>query len=265
MKFSIVTISYNQAPYLQSCIESVLNQSYTDYEYIIVDPGSTDGSREIVESYGDRVIKIFEKDLGPSDGLNKGFSYAKGDIFFYLNSDDILLPGSLESVRNYFLNGTDIVVGNAYIINEDSMIIRKAFSDKFTLKSYAYGACTIIQPSTFFTKKIFRCTNGFNIKNKSSWDGELLVDMIKSGASIRIVNYFYSCYRIHKFSITGSGRLLDDQKKHFENMFFKIYGKNFKFIDRLLIYFYRVRKHLFHPRALFERVTKGPIFGSKKN
>ena len=94
MKISVVTISFNQAKYLRQCIDSVLNQNYQNIEYIIVDPGSTDGSRQIIESYGDRVIKIFEKDAGPADGLNMGFSRATGDIFYFINSDDYVLPGA---------------------------------------------------------------------------------------------------------------------------------------------------------------------------
>ena len=86
MKISVVTISYNQAGYLKQCIDSVLNQDYPDIEYIIVDPGSTDGSREIIESYGDRVIKIFEPDTGPANGLNKGFHRATGDIFYFIKA-----------------------------------------------------------------------------------------------------------------------------------------------------------------------------------
>ena len=97
MKFSIVTISFNQAPYLETAIRSVLDQNYPDLEYIIVDPGSTDGSRDIIERFRSRFAKIiFEPDQGPGDGLNKGFAHATGDILGYLNSDDALLPGALN-------------------------------------------------------------------------------------------------------------------------------------------------------------------------
>ena len=74
MKISVVTISFNQAKFLRECIDSVLNQDYHEIEYIVVDPGSTDGSKKIIDSYGDKIIKYYEKDYGPADGLNKGFS-----------------------------------------------------------------------------------------------------------------------------------------------------------------------------------------------
>ena len=59
-----------------------------DLEYIIVDPGSTDGSRELISSYGDQIIKVFQTDQGPADGLNQGFARATGDIYGFINSDD---------------------------------------------------------------------------------------------------------------------------------------------------------------------------------
>ena len=78
MIISIVTISYNQAPYLERAICSIINQGYKDLEFIIVDPGSTDGSREIISKYR-HIFKdiILEPDNGPANGLNKGFKKAK--------------------------------------------------------------------------------------------------------------------------------------------------------------------------------------------
>ena len=87
MKFSIVTISYNQGRYLKQCIESVLSQKNVDIEYIIVDPGSSDNSREIINSYKE-IKKIYKKDKGPADGLNNGFKIATGDFFGFINSPD---------------------------------------------------------------------------------------------------------------------------------------------------------------------------------
>ena len=89
MKFSVVTVSFNQRQYLEEALTSVLEQDYPAIEYIVVDPGSTDGSRELIESFRDRLASIvFEADQGAADGLNKGFQRASGDIFGFLNSDD---------------------------------------------------------------------------------------------------------------------------------------------------------------------------------
>ena len=80
MKVTIVSISFNQAAFLEQAIRSVVDQDYGNIEYIIVDPGSTDGSHEIIERYRDRITKvIIEPDEGPADGLNKGFAHATGE------------------------------------------------------------------------------------------------------------------------------------------------------------------------------------------
>ena len=98
MKVSVVTVSFNQARFLERAIRSVLGQDYDDIEYIVVDPGSTDGSRAIVERWRDRIDRIIlEPDRGPPDGLNKGFAAATGEIFAYLNADDALLPGAVRA------------------------------------------------------------------------------------------------------------------------------------------------------------------------
>ena len=87
MKFSVVTISFNQRQYLDEALCSVLTQDYPAIEYIVVDPGSTDGSRELIESFANRLARVvFEPDQGAADGLNKGFQHASGDIFGFLNS-----------------------------------------------------------------------------------------------------------------------------------------------------------------------------------
>lgn len=207
-KVSVVTISYNQKDYLESSINSVLGQGYENLEYIVVDPGSTDGSRMLVESYPE-ILKVFEKDAGPADGLNRGFSLASGEIFGYLNSDDVYQPGCIESVVQVFAQNpdVDVVYGNAFVIDSHGKTIRRCFSDRFTLRAAAYGTALVIQPSTFFRRSVFEKVGGFNVENLSNWDAELFIDFALAGAKLRRVNQFWSGYRVHGESITGSGRL----------------------------------------------------------
>ena len=90
-KISIVTVSFNSAQYIEDGILSILEQGYPALEYIIVDGGSTDGTREIIDKYRDRITKIiYEPDNGPAEALNKGFKLATGEIMGWLNSDDRL-------------------------------------------------------------------------------------------------------------------------------------------------------------------------------
>ncbi len=267
MKVSIVTISYNQAAYLEQTIQSVLEQDYQDVEYIVVDAGSTDGSREIIEKYRDRIAHIiFKPDQGPADGLNKGFALASGDIYGFLNSDDILLPGALREVTDYFNRhpGVDIVSGHCKFINSEGGFLRRCYSEPMNLRMIAYGSCVIMQPSTFFRKEMFSKIGGFNIENRSNWDSELLIDMAMKGAKSSLVNRFWSGARLHPQSITGSHKLDSLHKSYRKKMFRKIMGRDEKFNDKFMFFLCRFIKHASNPRALKERIIYGSIYGRYK-
>jgi len=207
VKISIVTISYNQARFLRACMDSVLCHDYEDLEYIIVDAGSTDGSREIIEGYGDRVIKIFEPDEGPADGLNKGFALATGEVFGFLNSDDELLPGALTRVARSFESrpGVDVISGCGYFIDASGRRRERIVPSKFTPWLHAHKAVTVFQQGTFFRRTSFELVKGFNPANTIAWDGELLLDMALNGARFDRISEDLALFRVHANSITGSG------------------------------------------------------------
>ena len=109
VKVSIITPSYNQAQYLEETILSVLNQTYSNIEYIVIDGGSTDGSVDIIQRYAHR-IKYWcsEKDAGQADAINKGFHHATGDLICWVNSDDILYATFVEERVHQFKQHPDI-------------------------------------------------------------------------------------------------------------------------------------------------------------
>ncbi|HCK65102.1 MAG TPA: glycosyltransferase, partial [Anaerolineae bacterium] len=109
-KVSIITPSYNQAKYLEQTIQSVLNQNYSEIEYILIDGGSNDGSINIIKKYQDKfAFWISEKDNGQADAINKGFAKATGDIVAWLNSDDYYLPETIAKVVKVFEANPDVV------------------------------------------------------------------------------------------------------------------------------------------------------------
>lgn len=205
---SIVTISYNKGPYLEECLRSVMEQDCRGVEYVVVDPGSDDGSRDTLARYRDRVSALIEEpDDGPADGLNKGFAATHAPILGYLNADDRYVPGALRFVVDYFAAHpeVDVLCGAIRIIDAQGRVSpRKRTSDRFDLADYAAGICTVGQQATFFRRSAFERAGRFNAANRIAWDGELLVDMALCGARFATVRKVLGDFRIYGDSITGS-------------------------------------------------------------
>ena len=266
LKVSIVTISFNQVGFLERTIQSVLNQDYPEVEYIVVDPGSTDGSRELIQSYKSQIARIiFEKDTGPPDGLNKGFAAATGDIFGFLNSDDILYPGAVSGAVRFLSNHpeTDVVSGHGKVIGPDERVYRLVYSDRLTPRKYMYGGAVLIQPSTFFRRTAFEKAGRFNTENRAIWDGELFFDMARAGCKFGRQNEVWSGYRLHPESITASKRLAEGRAAVRERQFREVLGRAPNQWDKPLGLLFRCWKHLANPRDTIERVFRGPVFGRK--
>ena len=138
-KISIVMPSYNQAQFIERCILSVINQDYANTELIIIDGGSKDGTVDIIQKYKNKItLWISEKDRGQSDALNKGFKHCKGEIFGWLNSDDIYLPNTFKFIIEALEKNPEknIFHGDWLEIDSDDKIISRNFSFKFNLNQF---------------------------------------------------------------------------------------------------------------------------------
>ncbi len=267
-RVSIVTISFNQAEFLERTIQSVLTQDYPDIEYIVVDPGSTDGSRDIIERYSARISRvILRPDRGAADGLNGGFAEATGEIFGFLNSDDMLLPGAVTAAANFLDQNedVDVVSGHCNLIGPDDRFLRRLYSDRMSLNRCIYGAVILLQPSTFFRKKIFETAGGFRVENRVSWDGELFLDMALVGGRFAVADGFWSAYRIHAQSITGSKSNRFRIRQSLDKVFERVMGREPSSYDRLLAFGYRFLRHVLNPKDTWERIFRGPVFGRSLN
>jgi glycosyltransferase involved in cell wall biosynthesis len=119
-RITLVTPSYNQGPYLETTIRSILDQGYPNLEYIIVDGGSTDESVDIIKRYQDQLAWwVSEKDRGQSHAINKGFERATGEIYCYINSDDTLKPGALDAVAEAWNQGHEFITGWVVLLEPD--------------------------------------------------------------------------------------------------------------------------------------------------
>jgi len=205
---SIVSLSFNQARFLADCVDSVAAQKAEGVEYIVVDPGSSDGSREILQGrIQDIDSLILEPDNGPADGLNRGFSRATGELFGYINADDRLAPGAIRFVRGYFAShpSVDVLCGSLRIIDEHGRSsIRARTSDRFDVRRYAARLCNIAQQATFFRRRAFDLVGGFNPGNRVAWDGELLADLALAHARFANVRKVLGEFRVYRGTISSS-------------------------------------------------------------
>lgn len=264
MKFSIVTVSFNQARYLEATILSVLDQDYDDVEYIVVDPGSTDGSRDIIERYRDRITKIiYQPDSGAAEGLNNGFAQATGDVYGFINSDDLMLPGAFKAAARKFRAdpAADFIIGHTHIIDADGRWVRHSYSDRFDRRAFAYQACVICQMSTFFRAELFRASRGFNPGNKVAWDAELFLDLLDAARKPVLLDAFLSAFRVHAEGITGGAKMRPLLMSFERGKFARIMGRPWRRSDNLVAVAYLIRKYLLEPRSIWQRLRYGSVYG----
>ena len=248
-KISIVTPSYNQAAFLERTILSVINQNYPNLEYIIIDGGSTDGSVEIIKKYEKHLTYwISEKDSGQSEAINKGFAKATGEIYAYLNSDDIYLGSTLETISNIFLKypNVDLIYGNANLIDENDNKIGNCIALPFKIKEFMNGVFSIPQPSSFWRKNVFESIRGFNERKKSYLDDANFILLRMTKFKFLLINKVFSDFRFHLKSKTGTNseiqlqKNINDQQEIVNNLKIK-YGIK---VNTYLYYYYRLRYSL---------------------
>ncbi|MFN2197138.1 MAG: glycosyltransferase family 2 protein [Anaerolineales bacterium] len=152
---SIITPSFNQAPYLEYTIQSVLRQEYPHLEYLVIDGGSTDGSLAILEKYAGRFAWwVSEADHGQAEAINKGFRRAKGEIIAWLNSDDLYLPGAIhQAVAALHQNPeADMVFGDALTIDSTGKPLNELRFGDWGLEEFKKFRM-ICQPAVFMRRK----------------------------------------------------------------------------------------------------------------
>ena len=154
---SIVTPSYNQAPFLEQTIQSVLEQEYPHMEYIVVDGGSTDNSVDVIHKYADQLAYwISERDSGQAEAINKGFARANGDIVAWLNSDDYYLQNTITSVVRCFEQNPDalMIYGDMLAVDGNDQTINILKYKQLSLEDLLCFQI-IGQPSVFFRRAAF--------------------------------------------------------------------------------------------------------------
>ncbi len=192
MKISIITVSFNSGLTIRDTVESVLAQSFTNIEYIIVDGGSSDDTLSIIKEYDNKIAKLIsEPDHGIYDAMNKGVSAATGDVVGILNSDDYF---EHENVLSYIADtfdqhpDVDIVFGDVVFVNPDNLnkIVRHYRGLRFAAWKLRFGWMPP-HPATFVKRSVYQAYGLYNLRYKIAADYEIFVRWLLANR----LYYFY--------------------------------------------------------------------------
>ena len=214
-KISVVTPTRNQGKYIEETVASVLNQNYPNLEYIVVDGASTDDTPEVLHRYASSIEHLItEPDEGQSDAINKGMALATGDVLTWLNSDDMLTPGTLYAMAMAFWKSkADMVVGTVQFLKDGEISGEHLtscengplqLSELLDLDDNWLEGRFFYQPELMFTRDLWERAGGCVDKELFySMDYELWLRFAISGANVHVIGRPTVLYRVH-----------DEQKTH---------------------------------------------------
>lgn len=204
---SIIMPCYQQANYLEEAVRSVLDQRDVAVELIVMDPGSTDGSREILgslkEEYGDALILHFAPDKGQSDAINRGMALARGTVLAWLNSDDRYYPGALKEAAAY-LNSTEPrwLYGRCGIINAAGKQIFRPIVAYKNWRGRTFSIYKLLtepyipQMAVFWNRMLWDAVGGVDVDRDMDMDYDLFLHFARITAP-KISTSYFADSRVH--------------------------------------------------------------------
>ncbi len=163
---TIITPAYNRADLIEETIKSILDQKYPNLEYIIIDDGSKDDTYKVIQKYASKRVHVFtQKNMGETRTVNKGFSFAKGEIIAVINSDDPLLPSSIQTMVAYMEEHPRVlaVYPDWVMIDSNGKNIQKVHLAEYSYRKMLAEHYCIPGPGTFFRRKAIELTGGRNV------------------------------------------------------------------------------------------------------
>jgi glycosyltransferase involved in cell wall biosynthesis len=204
---SVITPSYNQACFIEQTIASVIGQSYDNIQFIIVDGGSTDGSLDIIKKYSSNLFYwTSEPDSGQSDAINKGLKKATGDLVTWINSDDLLLPGSLQAIADAWMKSpsASLFSGDCIRIDPDNKYLSCHVVPPqlgwFSKKGLVY----IDQPGTFWRRDLIQTDEGLDTALHTVMDHDLWYRITLQYKNALRLNRCLAAFRLHDKSKTAN-------------------------------------------------------------
>ncbi|MBF4472477.1 glycosyltransferase family 2 protein [Flavobacterium sp. HJJ] len=220
-KLAIITINYNDKEGLKKTIESVINQTWQDFEFIVIDGGSTDGGVQVIEQYKDKIdYWVSEVDKGVYNAMNKGIKAAHSEFVIFMNSGDTFYNEKvLEKIENQLTDKYDIYYGDYYRVKPNS-IKKKTYPEKLSFSFFYSG--TLSHQSSFIRRKLFYDVFLYNEDYKIASDWEFFIYAICH----KNVPYKYLETAISNFDFTGISSIAkykhvanDERKKTLEKYF----------------------------------------------
>lgn len=227
--------AYNSEKFISASIQSILDQTYTNWELIVVDDGSTDNTGEIIKEFAqvDNRINYFYQDNGrQAEARNYAISMAKGEILAFLDSDDLWLPQKLEISLQYLLKSeADLLFTDAYFFCDESFDIFKKNYSVFNIPNFIYSGDDALKlfiemnKVPILTVLVYKSkvisVGGFDSYCIPAEDYDLWIRLLKSGAVFKAISFPLSAYRFVNKSSSSSDRLST-------TAIFKILAKNFE-------------------------------------
>jgi len=251
--FSLVTVCYNSARTLKRTIDSVLVQDSKDYEYIIIDGGSTDGTVDLIKSYENvfngRMSWVSESDRGIYDAFNKGIKRAKGLYIWLINSDDYIEPHALSEIQkliNVYNSHYPVISGAMNVRGADGSIEYKSVSSEAKAKkAYNMDDIGIKHPATLIPKHIYEEVGLYDERFHIVGDMDWFQRAYKMGVSFLFVNNVLTnmqndgisntyTYKVYKMRCDDMGLLLSKKFDNKVQKFFHYYRWNIRIIARFI-------------------------------
>lgn len=259
-KLSIITINLNNAIGLQKTIESIVSQTFTDFEYIIIDGGSTDGSIEVIKTFSDKIkVWVSEPDKGLYNAMNKGILRANGRYCLFINSGDFLVNRNvLLKMFSYDYN-EDIIYGDLLIDGK-----KRSFPEKLSLMFFFQTS--LGHPSSLIKKELFSKYGLYNENNKIVSDWEFFINVIiNHGCTYRYLkNITISYFNEDGISSYNRSILRNEYESVLRRMFPFVYDDYIKFLEiKAKLEYYENSKFLRSTAALYKKFLI-PVFKNSK-
>lgn len=265
--FSIIIPSLNSKSFLKECLQSIFAQSYKNYEIIVIDGGSVDGTVEFLKSYGDQIKWVSEKDNGQADAINKGISLSSGNWITWQNCDDYYNSIDALAIFAKFINANQskkLFIGNINLVNYGGKILRdvKYFNPYFN--SLLYEGMTLTNQACFWNKEL-NSKLGFLKNLRINFDYEWFLRILKNFPNSGFhINKTLANFRLHAKQKTQNQNSKDIinlkkiKKEYGYNKFYSLFFIPYLIIRKLVCYLIQGNIH-YILRGLFK------FFFGKKN